>query len=260
MNIQSENSPLNFETTGDSSWKIWDRFISVNGENIYHIGNICGTCIFFFEKLKDKDKIINPRIEIDKLNNGLTSIDSSVIENLKRIIPSGNYELNLRTINPRYVYKGKNDDYFVHEQVKLWGVGWGNDGDLFLPMTDYYRGKNEIFGQDKEYFDFYIPLTSLDLLDSKRVNFYKNEILSGKKPTAVSLSVLDIKEPSTYPDEDTFPEITQHWCIANYLIDGHHKIKAAAELNTEITLLAFFATDKGVSTEDEIKELLKRLE
>ena len=260
MNIQSENSPLNFETTGDSSWKIWDRFISVNGENIYHIGNICGTCIFFFEKLKDKDKIINPRIEIDKLNNGLTSIDSSVIENLKRIIPSGNYELNLRTINPRYVYKGKNDDYFVHEQVKLWGVAWGNDGDLFLPMTDYYRGKNEIFGQDKEYFDFYIPLTSLDLLDSKRVNFYKNEILSGKKPTAVSLSVLDIKEPSTYPDEDTFPEITQHWCIANYLIDGHHKIKAAAELNAEITLLAFFATDKGVSTEEEIKELLKRLE
>ena len=85
---------------------------------------------------------------------------------------------------------------------------------------------------------------------------YKNEILSGKKPTAVSLSVLDIKEPSTYPDEDTFPEITQHWCIANYLIDGHHKIKAAAELNAEITLLAFFATDKGVSTEDEIKELL----
>lgn len=260
MKIQSENSPLNFETTGDSSWKIWDRFISVNGENIYHIGNICGTCIFFFEKLKDKDKIVNPRIEIDKLNNGITSIDSNVIEIFKKLIPSGDYELNLRTIRPRYINFGKDEDYFANEQVELWGDNCGNDGDLFSPRTNYYRRINEKFSENKEYFDFYIPLTSLDLLDSNRVNFYKNEILSGKKPTAVSLTVLDIKEPSTYPDEDTFPEITQHWCIANYLIDGHHKIKAAAELNAEITLLAFFATDKGVSTEDEIKELLNRLE
>src|SRR5690554_4249641 len=140
--IVSSTSPLTFETTGGGSWKVWDRFIAVNGQNIYHIGNVCGTCSFFFEKLIDNKKSINPKETIDKLNFGLASIDDNTIDILREIIPNGFYEIALLTITPRLAVVGQTDDYFSKEQVDLWGID-GYDGVPHSPKVNYYRGTDK---------------------------------------------------------------------------------------------------------------------
>ena len=257
--IVSSNSPLTFETTGGSSWEVWDRFIAVNGQNIYHIGNVCGTCSFFFEKLIDNKKSINPKETIDKLNVGLTFIDDNTIDILREIIPNGFYEIALLTITPKFAVVGQPNDYFAKEQVDLWGID-GYYGVPHSPKVNYYRGSDKEIGDDRKIFEFFIPLTSTENLDQKRIDFYKEEILKGNKPTAISLSTLDIKEPAVWPEDEIKPEFTSHWCIAHYIVDGHHKIKAACDLNSEITLLSFIATEKGISSTDDINELLKHID
>ncbi len=259
IKIISSTSPLTFETTGGDSGKVWDRFIAVNGQNIYHIGNVCGTCSFFFEKLIDNKKSINPKEVIEKLNVGLTSIDDNTIEILREIIPNGFYEIALLTIIPKFTVVGQPSDYFAKEQVDLWGID-GYYGVPHSPKVNYYRGTDKEIGDDRKIFEFFIPLTSPDNIDQTRVDFYKEQILKGNKPTAISLTILDIKEPAVWPDDDIKPEFTSHWCIAHYILDGHHKIKAASELNSEITLLSFIATEKGISSTEDINELLKHID
>lgn len=254
--IVSSTSPLSFETTGDDSWEVWDRFIAVNKKNIYHIGNICGTCSFFFEQLIDIKKSINPKETINNLNVGLASIDDNTIDILREIIPNGFYEIALLTINPKFAVVGQSGDYFAKEQVDLWGMDDYDDAP-HSPKVNYYRGTDKEIGDDRKLFEFFIPLTSPEYIDQTRVDFYKEQILKGNKPTAISLTILDVKEPAVWPDDDIKPEFTSHWCIAHYIIDGHHKIKAASDLNSEITLLSFIATEKGISTTDNINDLLK---
>jgi hypothetical protein len=257
--IVSSTSPLTFETTGDDSWEVWDRFIAVNGQNIYHIGNVCGTCFFFFKRLNDSKKSINPKATIDKLNIGLTSIDGNTIDILRELIPNGNYEIALLTIKPKFSVAGEAKDYFAKEQVDLWGMV-GYLGVPHTPKVNYYRGTDKEIGDDRKIFEFFIPLTSPEYIDQTRVDFYKEQILKGYKPTAISLTILDVKEPAVWPDDDIKPEFTSHWCIAHYILDGHHKIKAASDLNSEITLLSFIATMQGISSTDDINELLKHFD
>jgi hypothetical protein len=257
--IISSTSPLTFETTGGGSWKVWDRFIAVYGQNIYHIGNICGTCSFFFEKLIDNKKSINPKETIDKLNVGLTTIDDNTLDVLREIIPNGFYEITLLTIKPKFAVVGQTGDYFAKEQVDLWGID-GYEGVPHSLKVNYYRGTDKEIGDDRKLFEFFIPLTSPDCIDQTRVDFYKEQILKGCKPTAISLTILDVKEPAVWPNDDIKPEFTSHWCIAHYILDGHHKIKAACELTSEITLLSFIATEKGISSTDDINEVLKHID
>ncbi|MUG95416.1 hypothetical protein F7734_24845 [Scytonema sp. UIC 10036] len=65
-----------------------------------------------------------------------------------------------------------------------------------------------------------IPMFPLSWLARERLIYYEHEITHGKQPTAFTLSVLDIKQPVVWNGD---PEITEHWCLAHYLLDGHHK-------------------------------------
>jgi hypothetical protein len=74
-----------------------------------------------------------------------------------------------------------------------------------------------------------------------------------KQPTALALSVLDVKQPADWDGE---PAITEHYCLAHYLLDGHHKTHAASELNKPITMLSFLAIDESLASEKEIKQVV----
>jgi hypothetical protein len=255
IQINFSRSPLSFENNGGGSWIAWDRFIALNGQNIYHIGNVCGTCSFFFEKLSESKMEINPKEIIDNLNLGLTFIEKTKLDILREIIPNGNYQIALITIKPKFSRLGQTEDYFANEQVELWSEE-GIEVISHSPNVNYYRGSDIEIGSERKLFEFFIPLTSNSYLDKERVEYYKKQIQNGDKPTAISLTILDIKEPAVWPKDDFKPKNTSHWCLAHYLIDGHHKIKAASDLNSEITLLSFIASDQGVSNFHDVDELL----
>jgi hypothetical protein len=82
-------------------------------------------------------------------------------------------------------------------------------------------------------------------LDPDRIAFYAEALREGRRPTAVALSVLDVKGPAD--------DGVDHWCLAHYLVDGHHKVAAAAYIQKEITLIAFIALDHGVASEAQVR-------
>jgi hypothetical protein len=57
LSVRQSKSPLGFSTEGGGAWKEWDRFITFEGKKAYHIGNVCGTCPFFFTLCKKLDWI-----------------------------------------------------------------------------------------------------------------------------------------------------------------------------------------------------------
>ena len=89
-------------------------------------------------------------------------------------------------------------------------------------------------------------------LGENEVREYVTRISEELKPTALALSVLDVKQPANWGDK---AEVTEHWCLTHYLLDGHHKVYAASNLNQPITLLSFPAIKQSLATEEQITML-----
>ena len=258
LEITDSKSIVSFETKGGGDWEVWYRYISIEGKPAYEIGNICGTCSFYFERLEGANQSVHPADLIEQLNEGLSSLDEKTIKKVAEIIPNGKYKVLFLKVFPRKIELGTETDYFANEEVKLWGIDWF--GDIpHNPKIKYYRGTDQRIKEDEKIFEFLIPIFSQNCLEPKRVDFYKQQLEQGKIPTAISLSVLDVKAPTFWGD-DQKPEFTGHWCLAHYILDGHHKMFAAAELNRPINLICFLATEEGIyETEKDIETLLSNI-
>lgn len=256
-NIEITNSKtiVSFDKKGGGNWKVWHRYISIDGKPAYEIGNICGTCSFYFERLEGANQSVHPIDLVEQLNEGLTSLDKKIIEKVAEIIPNGKYKVILLKVYPKLVELGANNDYFANEEIKLWGIDgfWGLPHN---PKIRYYRGTDQSIKTDEKVFEFIIPIFPQTWLDKDRIDFYKRQFDQSKTPTAISLSVLDIKAPAVWTN-DKKPEFTGHWCLAHYILDGHHKISAAAEMSKPLNLICFLATEEGIfETEEDINTLL----
>lgn len=77
-------------------------------------------------------------------------------------------------------------------------------------------------------------------------------------PTAVALSTLDVCQPAT---SDESADYYVHWGLSHFLLDGHHKMEAAAQAGATIRLLALVSLDGSLAGADDIAclpELLAR--
>ena len=105
-------------------------------------------------------------------------------------------------------------------------------------------------------FQFLIPMFPKNRLKEEDVARYRSALGRGVKPAAVAISVLDVKQPAMWDDE---PTVTEHWCLAHYLLDGHHKTFAAAQSGQPMSLLSYLAVKEGIAGEEQIHEALKAL-
>lgn len=255
LRITNSKSIITFETTGGGQWKVWDRYLCIDRKQAYHIGNICGTCSYFFERLGGA----NQKVSAEKLNAelkvGISWIEKNLLDEVSLIIPNDEYIVSLLEIKPNLVKLGSWNDYFANEEVDLWGIDsfWGLPHN---PKIQYYRGTSSKVESNGIY-EFIVPMFPQGWLDSDTVNEYLSSISLGNKPTAIALSILDVKEPA---DGYENKEITKHWCLTHYLIDGHHKIYAANESNESITLLSFLAVKQGISDSEDIEYLFSHFE
>lgn len=255
ISVNKSNSIVAFTTTGNGSWKVWDRFLTIEGKPAYHIGNICDTCQFFFERLEGANQSISPAEVSEIFRNGLQNLDSSLLEKIKLILPVGEYAAMLSNITPHKVSLGSDSDYFVNEQTKLWGI----DGFWALPHSpkiEYYRTRTEKFDGYKQLFEFIVPMYPAGWLGVDAVREYEYQVSEGRKPTALALSVLDVKQPASWADEEDDIEIKEHWGVTHYLLDGHHKVYAASNVAKPITMLSFLAVKQCIATEENIVRLL----
>jgi hypothetical protein len=250
IQIENSKSPITFEAQGGGNWKVWDRFLCIEGKQAFHIGNICGTCSFFFERLYGANQKISAREVSVALRQGLQSLDSDAVLKLQQLLPVGKFTPVLWHWKPSLVTPGLPADYFVKEQIDLWGVDgfWGLPHN---PMTEYYRTPKARLDKDAGLFHFGIPIYPHRWLKRETLDFYRNQFGSQVTPTAVSISVLDVKQPTDWKDS---PEFNKHFCFAHYLIDGHHKTYAAASSGSAGTLLSFVAHDKGISSHKDFEK------
>jgi hypothetical protein len=216
---------------------------------------VCGTCSFFFERLEGANQSVNAGTVVDALNKGVRNLDPSIVQALALIVPDGKYKLLLQDVRPRLVGPGEQADYFVDEQVALWGVDgfWGMP---HFPKTEYYRLRTKLMKEGRGLFEFLVPMFPHNWLEQERLAEYEAAYNNNEMPSAVSISILDVKSPADWNGEQ---DITSHWCLAHYLVDGHHKVYAAAKNGKPLTLVSFLAVSQGVSSEEEITELMRAL-
>jgi len=258
IRLGTSNPVVGLTTAGINrfAWE-WKRHVTINGTEVAWIGNGCDTCAYMFEQLAAP----TPIVELDQLREsfarGLFKLADGLLETVGSLLPEGDYAVMLLPCLPVRVEPGGPGDYFF-EELSAAGNPHSLPGDeMFEPWgetnTHYYRlfGRSGTsVGKDPhDYggtrFDFVMPLAQS--IDPDTVKLYRELIESGRRPTAVSLSVLDIS---------ALAHGEPHWCMAHYLIDGHHKVAAAAEAQKPLTLLAFVSLNEGVCREEDVRHFL----
>ena len=230
---------IGFERQGTPQWKEWDRFLTIDGKRAYHLGNICGTCHFFFSKLENANRTFSATEISKRLEENKELLDAGFLSFVSQIFPSDDYFVCQIRFKPKLVYPGDKTDYFSKECTDLFGVD-GYYGVPHNPKTPYYRDSGISLGEKRLLINFIVPLHQPGTLDPKRVDYYIERYGKGCVPGGLAISILDIEGPAILK-EQAGPADTEHWCLAHYLIDGHHKIHAAAKLGKECSLLCFIS-------------------
>lgn len=258
--VAKSSSRLAFDTGGCGGLPIWDRYLTVDGKRAYHLGNLCGTCRFLFERMEGANGTVDVGKLTARLEGGVERLDEILVNSLALLMPAGSYYVALIRLYPSTVRLGSSEDYFCAEQVEnegevdpFWGVP-------HYPKVPYYRAdrrnitfdRGRLGGPVGRLFQFVVPMFPERWLDPARISHYKNMIEAGAMPTAVAISVLDVKGPATRGID--------HWCFAHYLLDGHHKVAAAASAGRPLTLITFLSSDRGVASKAEVEAALASLE
>jgi hypothetical protein len=119
--------------------------------------------------------------------------------------------------------------------------------------NEYYRTETAKIGNRGALFEFIVPMFPKRYLHAKTIESYEAISDHQTTPTALAVSILDVKQPANRNGNSA---IASHWCLAHYLLDGHHKMYAASEVGKPISLLSFLAVDKGISSAEQIVEVL----
>jgi len=218
--ISDSTSPIEYKRDGYRQ-----RYLTINGEEIANTGIDCETCLFLV-KVSGAKKI-NPTFLSNKLNDGLTELTNEFVAKLSCIIPNGQYIVALLKVYPR-----------LKRQA---------DG------SEYYKIGSRLVGRGKKIEEYVVPFQPSESLDQTVIHEYMKKTEIKEAPTALCVSFLDIKFPLF---DINFDEI---WLHSYYLLDGHHKILAAAKARKPITMITFISIDESFASKDQVMKLIQAL-
>lgn len=253
--VTDSASLLGFMNDGPALNPRFNRYLTLEGKQAYQVGYVCDTCPFLFERLGGANQKVSPATLSSAFRAGLDRLDADVVDAARALLPDGDYHACLMRLTPRLATPGAAEDYFAHEQIALWGLDsfWGLPHD---PRIIYYRGGDRPLGDGRGLFEFVVPMYPPNWLDSRTMAEYQKALDTGAEPTAFAISVLDVKQPSTWTGD---PDTNAHWCLAHYLLDGHHKTYAAALAGQPLTVLTFLSTTQSLASENDTRNLLEDL-
>ena len=210
---------------------LWNRYLAIDGITAAIIGGPCETCEFYFRLVRGD--IESSVLELARVSteSGLSDMSTDVVDEFGSLVPEGEYVAALFETWPRKPTDDDVDDYFETEQREAWGV----DHERY-EISGYYRdGTSRMINETDRLFEFLVPLQPIDRIDQTRLAHYQTLVRNEGRPTAVGLGILDIHGHYDSPQS--------HWIFTNYLIDGHHKVEAAAMEHGAVTLLSFISID-----------------
>lgn len=244
---------------GTSNPRSFSRMLTVGGEEAFETGNVCETCSMWFTRLEGANRRISVSGEraANDLRRGVASTDDPVVDRAAALLTDGDYDVLLLDLIPTEVTPGDPIDYFHAEEPALWGIDafWGLP---HYPRTVYYRTgvatlqRSRLHGDMTRYaetclYEFVVPHYPTTWLDPETVDGYSRRLHAAEAPTALSFSILDVKQPADWEGD---PQVTKHATLTHFLLDGHHKMQAAARDGRPISLLAFLGRD-GIAQEED---------
>ncbi len=186
-----------------------------------------------------------------RLADGLEGIDDEVIEAFAQVLPMDDYLPLLLSVTPSLTTPMRDGDYFGEEQVSTWGLDcfWGLPQ---YPSTPDYRTFTAPVRQDAHLFAFVVPMVPPTWDDPATVQEYSRLLEASDRPTAVAVSTLDLCQPAMSGQSTDYHE---HWCLTHFLLDGHHKMHAAAVTGRPLRLLCLVGLDAGLAGAQELATL-----
>ncbi|WP_405901843.1 hypothetical protein OG696_40895 [Streptomyces sp. NBC_00656] len=227
------------------------RLLVVDDEPAFELSFYCGTCPFLFRRLEGAREKLSLEGVQERLTGALDDPDEGgVIDAFGTLLPQGEYLPLLLSVEPRLVAPGREGDYFSGEQVITWGVDqfWGLPE---YPHTPYYRTFETAVHANAHLYEFVVPMVPPTWNDRERVEEYVTLMGQGAVPTAVAISTLDVCEPAAGMPIDHY----QHWGLTHFLLDGHHKLEAAATAGRPVHLLSLLALGEGLAGAEDCARL-----
>ncbi|MEV6942706.1 hypothetical protein AB0N07_12020 [Streptomyces sp. NPDC051172] len=81
---------------------------------------------------------------------------------------------------------------------------------------------------------------------------YAARMMQRAVPTAVAVSTLDRCQPAvSLQSTDEY----EHWGVTHFLLDGHHKLEAAASAGRPVQLLSLLSLDDSLSGSEDHRRL-----
>ncbi|MGW6738079.1 hypothetical protein [Streptomyces sp. NPDC055013] len=227
------------------------RLLMVDDEPAFELSFYCGTCPFLFRRLESAREKLSLEGMQEQLTGALDDPDDGgVIDAFGTLLPRGEYLPLLLSVEPQLVVPGKEGDYFSGEQVTTWGIDqfWGLPE---YPHTPYYRTFETVVDADAHLYEFVVPMVPPTWNDRERVEEYVTLMGQGTVPTAVAISTLDLCEPTVGMPIDHY----QHWGLTHFLLDGHHKLEAAATVGRPVRILSLLALGDGLAGAEDCARL-----
>lgn len=212
----------------------------------------CGTCPLLFKRLEGANERLSLPEMQQILNSGIDRIDDGVLDAFTALLPGGSYIPMLLRVQPELVYPGRKGDYFSEEQVDTWGVPgfWGLPE---YPQTPYYRTWQAPVDPSAHAFEFVVPMVPPTWNDADRVKAYAQKLLDSSEFTAVAVSIFDVCQPAMDHGTDYYA----HWGITHFLLDGHHKMQAAAEAQRPLQLLSLLSVEGSLADRSDVERIVE---
>ncbi|MFI6874874.1 hypothetical protein ACIBL6_15670 [Streptomyces sp. NPDC050400] len=227
------------------------RLLMVDDEPAFELSFYCGTCPLLFRRLETaREKLSLERMK-ERLTRALADPDEGgVIEAFGALLPEGEYLPLLLDVEPRLIIPGKEGDYFSGEQVTAWGLDqfWGLPE---YPHTPYYRTFETAVDTDAHLYEFVVPMVPPTWNERERVGEYVALMARGTVPTAVAISTLDVCQSALGLADDP----AAHWGLTHFLLDGHHKLEAAATAGRPVRLLSLLTLGESLARAEDAARL-----
>ena len=107
-------------------------------------------------------------------------------------------------------------------------------------------------GPEQHLYEFVVPMVPPAWNDQERVAEY-SESSGATPPTAVAYSLLDVIQPAMDEGDDYY----EHWVLSHFLLDGHHKVQAAATAGQPVRLLSFVDERISIASPEEVAILIE---
>ena len=88
--------------------------------------------------------------------------------------------------------------------------------------------------------------------DPTTVTAHTERLRRSAMPTCVALGLLDVRQRAV---AQTASEGLIHWGLAHFLLDGHHKIEAAARTGARVRLLSLVSIENSLAERSAIDRL-----